>query len=196
MAKNNFWFCHTSCINRARHFDNYLWPIQLKTSYKSFKAISRARSLGLYRIISSEGCGTSNFTDTPALLSAPVPANRNVKSSCMTWKPAAFLIWLTGLEFQQVHLEVSKDKENLTYLRTQVFSKPDPYWLEPEPLYLNICLFRIILVIQFLFTMQKIITECIIFLLHPAGEEDRDASSTPLFGLTGSQVLRFLTLCS
>lgn len=199
MPKKHFWFYHTFCINRARHFDNYLWPIQSKISYKCFKAISRARSLGLYRVTSSEGWGAgfiSSLVDTDALLSTPAPANRNVKFSCMTRKPVPFLTQGTSLEFHQVHLEVSKDKETLTYVKTLVFSKPDSRWLEPERWYLNVCLFRLILVIQFLFAMRKTVTEYIIFLLHPAGQEDWVAASTPLFGLTGSQVLWFLLLCS
>lgn len=100
-------------------------------------AISKARSLRLHRVISSEGCDSAGFmrslTDTDAFLSIPVPANRNVKFSCMTRKPVAFLLQGTSLELHQVHLEVSKDKKNLTYLRTFTFSKPEPHWLEPEP---------------------------------------------------------------
>lgn len=48
--------------------------------------------------------------------------------------------------------------------------------LQLELWYLNICLFRVILVFQFLF----VITEWIIFILHPAGPEDSFAASAPL----------------
>lgn len=64
----------------------------------------------------------------------------------MKRKPVAFLIQGTSLELHQVHLEVSKDKENLMYLKTLVFSKPDPRWLwtwtlifEHLPLRANSC---------------------------------------------------------
>lgn len=88
-------FYPTDMGSVTRRFDNYLWPIQLKSSYICLKTISKARSLGLSRVIGSDGC-SAGFISSPTDIGAVAP---QLLLTGMPSKPVAFLIQGTSPEF-------------------------------------------------------------------------------------------------